>query len=694
MDEKREVAEETRNGGAKAPFKFFHSSHQIDGSNPSDITAPTDKAVADFVNSSIATSSGRFQGTYETVGDLPLSGVRDNDYAFVVTVKPDGNPEYDRYKFSAQAGWMFEYRLNNSGFTAAQWAAITSGLTAADKARLDAMEDGAQANRIESVNVNGTAVEPVNKSVDIAVPTKTSDIENDLDFATNAGTVHKTGDEMVGGVKTFSDSPIVPNTTVGTDDDSAKAASTGWVGRKIAAWWENLRKTSAIEFSKSVKAVGGFIGNLTGDVTGHASADVPQTRKVAGHALTMDVELSASDVGALPDTTVIPSGNQLVSSEDRINWNGKADKATGLTGATKCKITYNAQGIVTAGADLSATDLPSHTHTKSQITDFPTIPPAPQSAKTWTVDGSSVTVNASAVKTIKSNVQSNWTATSGDAVILNKPNLAKVATSGSYNDLSNKPTRPTIPSLTKTDSGSGSVVTGLSVSGHAITVTKGNIAAATTSAPGLMSAADKTKLDGIATGANAYTHPSHTAHTSGLYKVTVDNQGHVSAATAVVKADITALGIPGSQPTAPLGRQNWTIDGQSVTVNASKAMSFRPSSFKGFVRDIGFKEYRDLATNTDHSIVADVSDFPVSCAEEYELWYPILRVYNQSTSPNKVTIQNFVSTDDTVKCTLDAHESKFFCFPDYSSVSRLGFSACTVRAASAKINIDAFFILV
>lgn len=45
---------------------------------------------------------------------------------------------------------------------------------------------------------------------------------------------------------------------------------------------------------------------------------------------------------------------------------------------------------------------------------------------------------------------------------------------------------------------------------------------------------------------SAYTHPSYTAKTSGLYKVTVDATGHVSAATAVTKADITALGIPAS----------------------------------------------------------------------------------------------------------------------------------------------------
>ena len=68
---------------------------------------------------------------------------------------------------------------------------------------------------------------------------------------------------------------------------------------------------------------------------------------------------------------------------------------------------------------------------------------------------------------------------------------------------------------------------------------------ATTSTAGLMSAADKTKLNGIATGANNYTHPSYSAKASGLYKVTVDATGHVSAATAVTKSDITALGIPG-----------------------------------------------------------------------------------------------------------------------------------------------------
>ena len=41
-----------------------------------------------------------------------------------------------------------------------------------------------------------------------------------------------------------------------------------------------------------------------------------------------------------------------------------------------------------------------------------------------------------------------------------------------------------------------------------------------------------------------YTHPGFTARSSGLYKITVNNQGHVTGVAAVTKEDITALGIP------------------------------------------------------------------------------------------------------------------------------------------------------
>lgn len=63
----------------------------------------------------------------------------------------------------------------------------------------------------------------------------------------------------------------------------------------------------------------------------------------------------------------------------------------------------------------------------------------------------------------------------------------------------------------------------------------------TTSTRGLMTAADKTKLDGIASGATKYSHPRFTEKTSGFYKIAVNNEGHVTGTTNVKKLDITGL---------------------------------------------------------------------------------------------------------------------------------------------------------
>lgn len=56
-------------------------------------------------------------------------------------------------------------------------------------------------------------------------------------------------------------------------------------------------------------------------------------------------------------------------------------------------------------------------------------------------------------------------------------------------------------------------------------------------------------LDVNGTDVTVYTHPAHAAKSAGLYKVTVDAEGHVSAAEAVTKTDITSLGIPAQDTT-------------------------------------------------------------------------------------------------------------------------------------------------
>ena len=116
-------------------------------------------------------------------------------------------------------------------------------------------------------------------------------------------------------------------------------------------------------------------------------------------------------------------------------------------------------------------------------------------------------------------------------------------------------------------------ITALGIPGQDTNTTYG---AATQSANGLMSAADKKKLDGVATGANAYIHPAYTARSSGLYKITVDGSGHISSVTAVTKADITALGIPGQDTNTWRGIVNnltSTDTNQSLSAAQGKVLS-------------------------------------------------------------------------------------------------------------------------
>lgn len=63
------------------------------------------------------------------------------------------------------------------------------GKIAYDHSQSDHAPSNAQANVIESVKVNGTALTVTSKAVNVTVPTKVSDLTNDLNFTSNTGTV-------------------------------------------------------------------------------------------------------------------------------------------------------------------------------------------------------------------------------------------------------------------------------------------------------------------------------------------------------------------------------------------------------------------------------------------------------------------------------------------------------------------------
>lgn len=136
--------------------------------------------------------------------------------------------------------------------------------------------------------------------------------------------------------------------------------------------------------------------------------------------------------------------------------------------------------------------------------------------------------------------------------------------------------------------------------------------AASTTSAGLMTAADKKKLDGIATGANKYVHPSYTAHDSGLYKITVDATGHVSAVTAVAKGDITALGIPSTNTTYNDATQS--THGLMSTADKKKLDAFGEASTYALKSDItAMYRYKGSVASYDKlptsgQIIGDVYD--------------------------------------------------------------------------------------
>lgn len=83
---------------------------------------------------------------------------------------------------------------------------------------------------------------------------------------------------------------------------------------------------------------------------------------------------------------------------------------------------------------------------------------------------------------------------------------------------------------------------------------------ATTENNGLMSSADKAKLDGIEAGANNYTHPVYEAKQAGLYRISVDNTGHVATADKMTSEELAAEGVSPADHTHDLGELVDTLE--------------------------------------------------------------------------------------------------------------------------------------
>lgn len=81
--------------------------------------------------------------------------------------------------FKQQLDKLFVKQVSGKGLS-------TNDYTSGEKTKLSGIASGAQANVIESVKVNGTALSVTSKAVNVTVPTRTSQLTNDSTYVKKA----------------------------------------------------------------------------------------------------------------------------------------------------------------------------------------------------------------------------------------------------------------------------------------------------------------------------------------------------------------------------------------------------------------------------------------------------------------------------------------------------------------------------
>ncbi|MEE0684696.1 MAG: hypothetical protein UC703_09910 [Bacilli bacterium] len=146
-------------------------------------------------------------------------------------------------------------------------------------------------------------------------------------------------------------------------------------------------------------------------------------------------EVDFTEVYNAIDTKVDKVEGKSLSTNDYVtadktkvtNINEVVEAATKNITATGISITLDKRNLVTNVVENIELDLPASTTALAGL-----MLPSDKTKLNGIAAGAEVNVNA------------DWNATEGDALILNKPTLSTVATSGSYNDLTSKPTIPTV----------------------------------------------------------------------------------------------------------------------------------------------------------------------------------------------------------------------------------------------------------
>ena len=165
-----------------------------------------------------------------------------------------------------------------------------------------------------------------------------------------------------------------------------------------------------------------------------------------------------------PSDVVLSTGTASAGSSDKA---ARADHVHKLPSTVKIKQSPVADPSASGTATAFIDSITQNANGEITVTKKNVDIPAAQVQSDWSVTDSTSKAFIKNKPTIPAaQVNANWNATSGVAQILNKPTLAAVATSGSYNDLTNKPAMMT---------GSVTVVTNIYWYGDALYFTTSTI---------------------------------------------------------------------------------------------------------------------------------------------------------------------------------------------------------------------------
>ena len=207
----------------------------------------------------------KIKGRVDSLGDLPSSGNLDGDAYLVGEDGLDSYPEYYWYKDH----WEF---LGTTG-TSLSWGLITGNI----KAQTDLQA------------ALGSKQDKGNYALKSEIPTKISQLTNDSGFINDDSTfVHKTGNETISGIKTFSSNPIITGTGINinnSNDVVIQKQGTNFLrkanGGAIVLSGTNgvyvrpngdTDTTGQLSVAKDGTVTGTkFVGSLKGNVTGNVS---------------------------------------------------------------------------------------------------------------------------------------------------------------------------------------------------------------------------------------------------------------------------------------------------------------------------------------------------------------------------------------------------------------------------------------